>query len=105
MRDHNGRIEIISANSVPTPVGDARCTLIFWCYVLQAEELKTFCGMQTEPPPAPWASHGPQGRSIGRAAGVGRWELVGELSKEPLASALEAADAAHVRDLSSAELL
>ena len=37
--------------------------------------------------------------------GVKLGELAGELSKEPLAGALEAADAAHVSNLSSAEPL
>ena len=47
----------------------------------------------------------PQGRAMGRADGVEVWELVDELGKEPIAGALEAADAAHVRNLSSAEPL
>ena len=41
----------------------------------------------------------PQCPGMGRAVGVELWELFGELGKEPLAGALEAADAAHVRDL------
>ena len=47
----------------------------------------------------------PQGRGMGRAVGVGLWKLVGELSKELLAGALQAADTAHVWNLSPAEPL
>ena len=36
----------------------------------------------------------PQGPGMGRAVGVENWELFGELGKEPLAGALEAAVAA-----------
>ena len=42
---------------------------------------------------------------MGRVVGIGLGELVGELSKEPLKGALEAADAAYVSNLSSAEPL
>ena len=42
-------------------------------------------------------------RDMGRAVGVELGELVDELSKELLAGALEAADAARVSNLSSAE--
>ena len=38
----------------------------------------------------------PQGRGMGRAVRTELWEWVGELSKWPLAGALEAADAANV---------
>ena len=37
---------------------------------------------------------------MGRAFGVEFWELVGELSKEPLAGVLESADTARVWNLS-----
>ena len=40
------------------------------------------------------------GPGMDRAVGVELWELFGELGKEPLAGALEAAGAAHVRNLS-----
>ena len=39
---------------------------------------------------------------MGWVVGVGLWESVGELSKGPLAGALEAADAARVWNLSPA---
>ena len=42
---------------------------------------------------------------MGRACGVGLWVLVGVLIRELLAGALEAADAAHGWNLSSAEPL
>ena len=47
----------------------------------------------------------PQGPGMGRAVGIELWDLFGELGKEPLAGAFEAADAAHVRNLSPAEPL
>ena len=47
----------------------------------------------------------PQGLGMGRAIGVELWKWVSELSKELLAGALEAADTAHVWNLSSAEPL
>ena len=42
---------------------------------------------------------------MGRVVGVELRELVDELIKEPLAGALEAADATHVSNISSAEPL
>ena len=47
----------------------------------------------------------PQGLGMGRLVGVELWELVNELSKEPIAGALEAADTAHAKNHSPAELL
>ena len=47
----------------------------------------------------------PQGLGMGRAIGVELWKWVSELSKELLAGALDAADTAHVWNLSSAEPL
>ena len=42
---------------------------------------------------------------MGRGVVFELWELVGELSNIPLADALEAAEAAHMWNLSSAEQL
>ena len=47
----------------------------------------------------------PSVRGMGRVAGVECGKLVGELSRELLAGAHEAADAAHVWNISSAEPL
>ena len=45
------------------------------------------------------------GRGMGRAVGIELWELVDEPSKEPLIGVLDAADAAHELNLSSAKPL